>query len=148
MARGRDSRGRFLKRGGGHRRRRSQSTAIVHVPRTVTRYRTRTIARRSRRRSSGFGGGIKLTHAVGVGALIGYASGQTQYLNVLDKIPGTKTIGRPAMLGLAALAVNRYLYRNRWLKLIGVGGLLAGAFEWGKAGLKLEWMGDAIDVDD
>jgi len=149
MARQRDSRGRFLKRGGGSRRRRS--TALVHVPRTVTRTRSRTRyvkVRSRRRRSSGgmFGGPI--LPIVAAGAALGYVDAKTTALQVLDKIPGTKTIGRPAMTGLAALAINRYVFRNRWLRVIGIGGLLVGAFQWGAKGFALEWVGDTIDVDD
>jgi hypothetical protein len=140
----RDSRGRFLKRGRSRR-----STAIVRVPRTVTRTRTRYVKVRGRRRRAAGGGlgGPVLPLAIGAAAL-GFVSTKTSVLDVVDKVPGAKTVGRPAAVGLIALGINRFFFRNRWLKILGYVGVGIGAFQWGAKGFALEWLGDEIEVDD
>jgi hypothetical protein len=140
--------GQFKKGGGrvgsGHTKKRSKSRAMVH---TKTRYVTRSAPKKHRRRRGGGKGGgmprllpLAIT-AAGLAYLTG-ANGPTFVKENVAKIPGVKTFGAPATLGLGALAVDRFVKPNRWLKLAGVAGLVLAAFQVGTKGPDFKWVGD------
>lgn len=151
----RNSKGRFVKGSGGGRKsgraRRAASTAVVVVPQRAPARRRRAASparrstRRRGRRSEGMG--KLLPYAVGALAL-GYVAGEgnvPEFKSAVEKIPGAKTLGTPLTIGLAALAVNRFAVRNRYLKLIGTVGCIVGAYQLGVKKLDVKWVGDPDD---
>jgi hypothetical protein len=150
----RNSKGRFVKRSnsGGTRKRR-KSTALVRTNTVVqTRYRTRSApkARRRGRRSSG-GGGIKPLHLAAAAAGVAYltsASGPQTVKDLVAKVPGAKTFGAPAALGIGCLAVDKFVKPNKWLRLAGYAGIVAAAMKLGEQGKNFKWVGDADGGDD
>lgn len=149
--------GQFKKGGGrvgsGHARKRSSSKAI-------TRYRTRTItktrrvhvgARKHRRgRRRGGSGGINMLHlglaTAGLAFVTGPKSPITQVRDMGAKIPGAKTFGTAAAVGVAALAVDRFLKPNKWLKLLGTAGVILAAAKIGESGTDFKFVGDDDDI--
>lgn len=135
-------------RKGGKSRR---STAITHTSRTVHVHHK---ARR-RRRHGGGGGPMKLTHlalATGALAFITKAGGakddfSTKINEAMANVPGTKTFGATAMLGIGALAVDRFIKPNKWLKLLGTAGIVLAAAQVGSKGSDFKFLGDN-DVGD
>jgi len=154
----RDSKGRFLKKrsGGGRRARRSSSTAIVR-----RRSSSPAPRRRGRRRGSngGGGGGGRLSLStigppLAAAAVLGYVvkrSGSSgigaQVIELAKKVPGQKTFGTAPAVGAIALGLDRFVFRHRYLRLIGMAGLIIGAYDAG--GTKdLKWVGNVGDADD
>jgi hypothetical protein len=140
-------------------KRRKSSTALARrssSPRR-RRYHLAKMPRRSRKRHSA--GGIASTSNIvhvggatlGLAYLLGPKSPFPSMRTHAEKIPGAKTIGIPAAVGIAALATDRFLYKNKWLKLAGVAGVVLAAARIGEAGTDFKWVGDddvAGDFDD
>jgi hypothetical protein len=61
---------------------------------------------------------------------------------MMDKVPGTKTFGATAMLGIGALAIDRWVKPNRWLKLLGTAGVVLAAAQIGTKGTEFKFLGD------
>lgn len=150
-------RGQFKKGGGRHGGGGSKSKALVkYRTRAITKYKTRTIVKRGRRRGRGRGESVisKVLPLAAAAVAVGYASGEgnlTSVTDTLKKIPGVKTVGVPMGIGVLALGANRFLFRNRYLKLIGVAGVIIGAAQMGAKKFDLEWLGDPDDggpIDD
>lgn len=145
--------GQFKKGGGRHGD--SSSKAIVRYrsspPVVVTRYKTRPPVKKAKRgRRRGDSGSIagKLIPILGTAAVLGYVSGEGNMPEVTDivkKIPGAKTIGTPAAIGGALLLTNKFIFRNRWVKLAGVLGVAIGAYQLGAKKFDFEWLGDPDD---
>jgi hypothetical protein len=143
----RNSKGHFVKRG---------STALATRPktRTITKTRTKYVARKaktSRRGKRGaVAGGPKLVHlaiaAGGLAYLFGDKGPQSLVTNA-NKIPGAKTFGAPATVGLACLAVNHFR-PNKYLKAAGIVGLIMAASQVGKQGTDFKFVGDEGDEAD
>ena len=98
-----------------------------------------------RRRSSKGGGRINPLHialaAAGVAYAVGGAGPAFIKTNVA-KIPGAKTFGNEAALGIACLAIDRFAKPNKWLRLAGYVGIVAGAMKFGQQGSQFKWLGD------
>ena len=168
-ARARNSKGHFVsggskKRKSGTRRRSSPSRAMVVVNETIaTRPASRRPARRAtshaahharghrRRRASGDGGAN--IWKVGASALVlanvaGRAdgvAGQTVY-NLVQKLPGAKTLGGAAAAGLYIGGVHRFTRiggsLRPWMKAAGIVGVVLGLAKVGELGVNLKWLGD------
>lgn len=127
------------RRSGGKRR---KSTALV---RTKTRTRTVVVRRRGRKGSSP----MKLTHLALATAALGFITkpGATSGIqgtinNAMAKVPGTATFGSTAMLGIGALAIDRFVKPNKWLKLLGTAGIVLAAAQVGQKGTDFKFLGD------
>lgn len=130
------------------RGRRSSSKAITHVKhRTVTHHRSvgGGGSKRGRRRGHR-GGGFKLTHLALATAGLAFVTGQSSPVTFIRdnaaKIPGAKTFGTSAALGVACLAVDRFVKPNKWLKLMGTAGIVLAAAKIGEQGTAFKWVGD------
>jgi hypothetical protein len=75
------------------------------------------------------------------------ANGPDFVRNNLAKIPGTKTFGPIATAGLVCLAADRFVKRNKWLKLAGLAGLVVAAAQLGTQGGAFKWIGDDSSGD-
>ena len=79
-------------------------------------------------------------------AALGYAlSPTTGIATIRDfaaKIPGAKTFGAPAAVGIAALAVDKFVKPNKYLKLLGIAGIVLAATKIGEQGSAFKWLGD------
>jgi hypothetical protein len=136
------------------RSKRRKSTAIVHHTRTITRTARAKPARRRRR--GGSGGGVKLTHLALASAGLAFITGQSSPVAFVRdnaaKIPGAKTFGTSAALGVACLAIDRFVKPNKWLKLMGTAGIVLAAVKLGDQGTGFKWLGDeesgAYDLED
>lgn len=128
-----------------HRKSSHTGKAIVH---TKTRYVTRHVAGSGggRRRRRHGGGGMKLTHLAIAAAGLAFVTGQSSPVAFVRdqaaKIPGAKTFGTPAALGVACLAVDRFVKPNKWLKLAGTAGIVLAAVKLGEQGTGFKWVGD------
>lgn len=128
-------------------RRRSGGAMVRSSPRTITKTRTRTVrVRAPRRRRGGGGGGINMTHLALASAGLAWITGQSSPITFVRdqaaKIPGAKTFGTPAALGVACLAVDRFVKPNKWLKLAGTAGVVLAAVRLGEQGKSFKWLGD------
>jgi hypothetical protein len=92
---------------------------------------------------------MKLTHlALATAGLAfvtkaGATSGFQKTINdAMDKVPGTKTFGATAMLGVGALVVDRFIKPNKWLRLLGTAGVVLAASQVGSKGTDFKWLGD------
>lgn len=152
-----------FKKGGGRvggsthhtKRRHSTTTALAHAPRVVTKYRTRSApkANRRTRRKHGAGGigGVNIGHVALAAAALGYATSEKNGVAMIKdnvaKLPGAATFGVPATIGLYALGIDRFVKRNRWLRIVGVIGVAAAALKVGSEGSDFKFVGDS-DVGD
>lgn len=157
----------FVKNSGGHaprkatskkmaKRRKSSSTAIARRP-AKRRYHLAKMPRRSRR-SRGGGSIASTSNLIHVGAataglafLMGPSSPIPSAKAYAEKIPLAKTFGVPAALGIACLATDRFVYKNKWLKLAGVAGVVLAAAKIGEQGSNFKFVGDdeyTGDIDD
>lgn len=95
---------------------------------------------------------MKLTHLAIASAGLAFMTSAKSPVKALtdfaDKIPGTKTFGAPAMIGVACLAVDRFVKPNRWLKLLGTAGIVLAAVKVGSEGTDFKFVGDEGDVGD
>jgi hypothetical protein len=131
-------------RGGGGKRR--KSVAMTHTSRTVH------VHHKAKRKSGGkrgASGPMKLTHlALATAGLAfvtktGATEGFQKSINeAMDKVPGTKTFGATAMLGIGMLAVDRFIKPNKWLKLLGTAGIVLAAAQIGSKGTDFKFLGD------
>jgi hypothetical protein len=155
--------GQFKKGGGrvGHatHTKRRKSTAMTHAPRTHTvyrtKYKTRHAVTKHRRRHAASGAGIKLGHLALATAGLAYVMSEKGPVPTVRtyaaKIPGAATFGTPAAVGIAALAIDRFVKRNKWLKLLGIAGVVLAATKLGDQGADFKFIGDEDftgDVDD
>lgn len=161
----RNTKGRFVKGGGKSRPR--KTTAIVRSsPRTVTRYKTRTVAVARRRRRGGGGGGgggfigsLK-ARAPAYGASAVYAwvtrsdakpdSFAIKAREYLKKVPTLDSIGAPATHGiLAAFIASRATGRVRYYTdLLAQAALHQAAANFGAAGWDLDKTAKMAGDDD
>lgn len=144
MARGRNRKGQFTKR----------STALVRRKSSSVTHR-RGYGRR-RRRSGGGGTGVTLAKVIAAGVVVGYvfadgapadsmrAKARSFFAN---DIPGGKTFGPAATVGAAALLVDRFLYRNPWVRGLGYLGVGLAAVKLGQQGTDFKWLGEGDDGD-
>jgi hypothetical protein len=147
----------FVKKGAGKAAPRKRSKSMAKRKKSST-----ALARRSRRRyhlakmprrrrSSRRGTGINMVHlgaaTLGLAYLTGAASPIKQIPTMAAKIPGAKTFGAPAVVGVTALAVNHFR-PNKWLKLLGAAGIVLAAARVGEKGSSFSWVGDDDDVAD
>lgn len=95
--------------------------------------------RRGRGRSGGMSVGKLLVAGVALG-FIGRAGGMAG--TIASKIPGNKTFGGPAALGVACFAIDKWVKPNPWLKAAGVIGIAACALKVGEQGTAFQWVGD------
>lgn len=126
-------------------KRRHKTKAIVH--------RRRSYGRPARRRTRKGGGGHSLFHTLLAAAAVGYVVENVPAIStVAAKIPGAKTFGTAAAIGAAALAVDHFVYRNKWIRLVGVGGAAVAAYQLGSKKFAVTWVGDEAgllgDADD
>lgn len=129
----RNSRGRFVKR--------SRSHAIARRS-----HRSYSPARRHRRRSGHAGGGLSPIKIGLAAAALAYGTKNIGGIGALAaRVPGAKTFGAPAALGLAAFAVDKWIHHNRWLKLAGMAGIVLAAATIGTQGSDFQWVGDVGD---
>lgn len=132
----------------GRKRSGRKSTAIVKT-------RTRTVHVKSPRRKGRKGSGpMKLTHLALATAALGFitkpnaTTGIQGTINTaMAKVPGTKTFGATAMLGIGALAIDRFVKPNKWLKLLGTAGIVLAAAQVGQQGTDFKFLGDSGDYD-
>lgn len=153
--RARNAKGHFIKSGkakGRSSRPSSGGAMVVSGPRTITKYRTRTVSaprRRSRRRGGNHGGGVKLTTlalaTLGLAYVTG-SQGPAMVTQNVAKLPGVKTFGGAAIVGGVCLAIDRFAKPNKWLKLFGTAGVVLAAARVGDQGTKFSFVGDADDV--
>lgn len=137
------------RRSGGKRR---KSTAMTRTTRTVHVHHKP--KRSGGKRKGGGSGPMKLTHlALATAGLAfvtkaGATAGFQKTINdAMDKVPGTKTFGATAMLGVAALAVDRFVKPNKWLKLLGTAGIVLAAAQVGSKGTEFKFLGDDSDSE-
>jgi hypothetical protein len=144
----RNAKGQFLKRGhkkSGKRKHHKSKTRVVHVA-----GKTRVVHVKSkthRRRHGSGGGGVGLKHLV-LGTLgLAFLTGQNAPIAAipdnLKKLPGTATFGTTAVAGGFALAIDKWLWRNKWLRAAGWAGVILGAAQVGDKGKNFAWVGDA-----
>jgi hypothetical protein len=136
--------------------RKSSTKALTRTSgRTVTRHHYHKPKRHTRSRRSGGGDGSltsTLVKVVIVGAGLGYlASDKTGPADSMrakvraffvDTIPGGKTFGPAATIGVVALGVNHFLYKSKWLKWAGIIGLGVAAMKLGDQGTDFKWLGE------
>jgi hypothetical protein len=79
--------------------------------------------------------------AAGIAYLAGPA-GPQPVKDLVAKVPGSKTFGAAATLGIACLAVDRFVKHNKWLRLAGYAGIAAAAMRVGEKGTSFSWVGD------
>jgi len=116
-------------------------TIVVKQTRTVTRK----PKHKRRRHHKGGGGRLSIVHlaAAGVGlAYLAGANGPAMVRDTAAKLPGAKTFGNPAMVGLACLAADHFVKHNKWLRLVGYAGVVLAAVEIGSKGSSFQWLGD------
>lgn len=130
------------RRSGGKRR----STSLARTSTRTVYVKTK---RRGGGRRKGGSGPMKLTHLALATAALGFISkpGATTGIQgaintAMAKVPGTKTFGPTAMLGIAALAVDRFVKPNKWLKLLGTAGIVLAAAQVGQQGTDFKFLGD------
>lgn len=133
------------------RRRATRSVAIVAPP----------VRHRRQKRHHRGGGRIVGGSLTGFGAMaagmawidskgVGDDAGMFGSVNkMIDKLPGAKTLGRPATAGLALGAIEHFTKfggRARpYMKLAGVIGVVLAGAKIGGAGAAFKWLGDVED---
>lgn len=81
----------------------------------------------------------------GLAFLAGAKSPIKQVPEMAGKIPGAKTFGPAAVIGIGALAADRFIKPNKWLKLLGVAGVVLAAAKIGDQGTDFKFVGDDDD---
>lgn len=123
-----------------------KSTAMTHTRTTRAAKRTH-----RRRRHGGSFAGVPVVPVALAAAGLAYLTGKSGPKQVQDlaaKIPGVKTFGPLAVTGLACLAADRFVKRNKWLRVAGVVGVAAAAMKIGEQGSSFKWVGDSDDIGD
>jgi hypothetical protein len=103
---------------------------------------TRRGSRRGRSRRRG-AGGMSLGKLLVAGVALGYvgrAGGMAA--GIASKVPGNKTFGGPAALGIACFAIDKWVKPNPWLRAAGVIGIAAAALKVGEQNTAFQWVGD------
>jgi len=119
---------------------RKAATAVVHRRRSSPRRRHHRRRRSSRR---GGAGNPSLLQSLVAAAAVGYVIENVPSVTELaSKIPGAKTFGNAAAIGAVALGVDHFVYRNKWVRLIGVGGAMIAAYQLGTKKFNVKWVGD------
>ena len=139
----RNAKGRFIKGGSHSKAVTKYRTRTKHV----TKYRTRSAPKRHRRRSHG-SAMPRIVPIAATAAVMSYAmsaSGPAALKSMVAKIPGASTFGGPAALGIACLAVDKFVKPNKWLKLAGLAGVVLAATKVGEQGTGFKWLGDVGD---
>lgn len=147
MARGRNRKGQFTKR----------STALVR--RSSTRVTHRRAPRRGRRSRSGGSTGVTLAKIIAAGVVVGYvasdaSANQPDSIRAkardffANSIPGGKTFGPEATIGASALLVDKFLYRNAWVRALGYLGVGLAALKLGRQGTDFKWLGGVEGDED
>lgn len=132
-------------------RKRSHSKALaVRSVRPVIIRQTRVVKPKHRRRRGGGGAGMGGLGNVAIAAIgMSYMANNVETVKSLaNKIPGSQTFGPAGALGLAALAIDKFIYRNKWLRLAGVAGVVIAAVTVGTKGSSFQWMGALEARDD
>ena len=83
-----------------------------------------------------------------MGLLLGDKSPVPQVRTLAMKIPGAKTFGPEAAIGVAALGIDRFLYKNKWLRIAGAIGIGLAAVKLGQQYTSFKWLGDDDDDSD
>lgn len=150
----RNAKGHFVK---SSKARKSHASHAITKYRTgptkvVTRYRSKPAPKHHRKRHHKGGGGMNLTHLAIAGAGLAFLAGPSSPIKAIPeniaKLPGAKTFGNAATAGLACLAIDRFVKRNRWLRAAGVIGVALGAVQLGTQGTNFKWVGDADDDEE
>jgi hypothetical protein len=93
-----------------------------------------------------------LLHLAAATAALGFVTSQGSPIAFIRdqgaKIPGAKTFGTPAAIGLASLAVDRFVKPNKWLKLLGYAGVVLAAVKIGTDGTGFKFIGDESSSGD
>ena len=121
--------------------------------RTIVKTKTRNVHHKAKRRRghSRSGGPIKIVPLALTAAALAYVTGANGPAFVREnvaKLPGAKTFGNTATLGVACLAVDRWLKPNRYLKYAGWIGIALAAMQVGTKGSDFKWLGDGDDLGD
>ena len=82
-----------------------------------------------------------------VAAALGYANNVKAFADGIKQIPGVKTFGAPLIIGGVAYGINRFVYANKWLRLVSAVGLVVGVWTWGVKAFSTDWAGDVGDAD-
>ncbi len=138
-----------VKNGGASAPRKKATHVAKRKSKSITkskrRYHMAKVPRRSRRRGGG-GGGVNLMHLGGAALGLAYVTQNVESVkSMAAKIPGAKSVGAPAAIGIMALAVDRFAYKNKWLKLLGAAGIVLAAAQVGTKGKDFKWVGDGDD---
>jgi hypothetical protein len=154
--------GQFKKGGGRH----GSSTAMTHRPRARTIVKTRTKyvtrhpkrkAHRRRRRSHGGGAaGVTVTKVALTALALGAVAGDNSTIapaavkEFLAKVPGQKTFGGPAILGMGLGAIGHFTsFGGRfrpWMRAAGLVGIVLAGLKVGSENTSFKFVGD--DEDD
>ena len=98
-------------------------------------------AKRARRRGRRGGVGVNLLHVGLAAAALGYVGTNTDMgAKIAAKIPGNKTFGAGAALGITCLVMNM-VKPNRYLKLAGIAGVVLAGTQIGVKGRNMAWVG-------
>lgn len=132
---GRKANGQFAKRYHSAHTAMTRQAPRYSKPVVVTRTRTVKVKakRRGRRKGGGAGNSPSVPMLVGAAAALAYI-GADQKADTLaakimanvQKLPGAKTVGTEGAIGLVALGVNHFVYRNRFIKAVGLVGCAFG----------------------
>lgn len=122
--------------------------------RTVVKYRTRhaarAVARRARRavRQANLTSAGVLVPVAALAAAYGYSSqNMPEFVDLMHKIPGVKTVGAPLVIAGIAYSINRWVYASKWLRIATAVGVVLAAAQWGKTKFEIpSWAGDVGDV--
>lgn len=110
-------------------------------------YRYARSRKRSRRSSGGGGGGINLLHIGAAAAALSFLGNNTSMgQTIAGKIPGNKTFGAGAALGITCLVLNM-AKPNKWLKLAGVAGIVLAGSQLGVQGMDFKYVGDVGSLE-
>jgi hypothetical protein len=128
-----------------HKKSHHSSGAMIVRPTVVRVSGGKRKSHHGRRRHHG-GGKMNLLHLAVAGAGLAYLTGSASPVQAIPqniaKIPGSKTFGNAATAGLACLAIDRFVKRNKWLRAAGVIGVVLGAVQVGQKGADFKWLGD------
>jgi hypothetical protein len=145
----RNSKGRFIKGGGG-------KSLVRYRTKHITKYKTRHVKVASKRRSRRHGGssGITLPKIIvgglAIGALVGKKAIAPEPVKKFfaETVPGGKTFGPEATFGAIALGVDHFLWRNPWLRAAGYLGLGLAALKVGSEQTDFKFVGDDDELGD
>jgi len=86
-----------------------------------------------------------LKHLAIAGAGLAFLTGKAAPIAAIpenvNKLPGAKTFGAPAVAGIAALAVDKFLWPNKWLRAAGYIGVGLAVVAIGNQGKDFKWVG-------